>query len=255
MWRRSLIVRPDGSRDATTRVQWLQGGGVYIDLRQPQGLPSLSNKRGVADLSIEDCVVLASQEAFAGQLAFDGNYFHWARHIDFQPESPSADVGSLEWAGDALIERGRDIDYVEHWHRDEASAAATVAGVTLQQVDDGRKALLLRVGAVFMFARERTSRVALTHATLRECIADVSSPGEAQALIDCEISFGTANIAGLRIVASTLPYRVGDRLAPEQAGYRLTTQDRSPDGGILARQWEITESEGDMNMLAGQAQL
>jgi hypothetical protein len=39
LWRRSLIIWPDGRRDETTDVAWLQGERASIDLRQPAGLP------------------------------------------------------------------------------------------------------------------------------------------------------------------------------------------------------------------------
>ena len=45
LWRRSLIMWPDGRRDTTTWVNWLQGGKSYIDLRQPRGRPDFSGVR------------------------------------------------------------------------------------------------------------------------------------------------------------------------------------------------------------------
>jgi hypothetical protein len=55
LWRRSLIVRPDGTRDTTSRVHWLQGAGAFIDLRQPQCLPHLAHLSALNDLSTSDC--------------------------------------------------------------------------------------------------------------------------------------------------------------------------------------------------------
>ena len=42
LWRRSLIAWPDGRRDTTSFVNWLQGPGLYLDLRQPEGRPDFS---------------------------------------------------------------------------------------------------------------------------------------------------------------------------------------------------------------------
>jgi len=252
LWRRSLIIWPDGSRDVTTQVRWLQGRRAYIDLRQPAVLPDFSNKHGLADMSMDDCAVLGRQEGFAGYFTFDGSHFEWERHIDFQSKPLYSDVGSLWWEGNILIERGRDVDYIEHWHRDDSSALATaavVAAITLRQMHGNIKASLLRVGSAFMYARER-SVVPPAHKTLPECIAEASSLEDAQALIDCEISFGTVSAAGLQITASSLPYRIGDVLNPRYSGSRLTTLDRSGAGAIVTRQWEITESEGDLNAIA-----
>jgi len=252
LWRRSLIIWPDGSRDVTTQVRWLQGTRAYIDLRQPELLPNFSNKRGLADMSMDDCLVLGRQEGFAGHFTFDGSHFEWERHIDFQSKPLYSDVGSLWWEGNILIERGRDVNYIEHWHRDDSNALATtavVAAVALRQMDGNIKASLLRVGATFMYARER-SVVPPAHKTLPECIAEASTLDDARALIDCEISFGIASDVGLQITASSLPYRIGDVLDPRYCGSRLTTADRSLAGAIVTRQWEITGSEGDLNAIA-----
>jgi hypothetical protein len=248
LWRRSLITWPNGMRDETTQVRWLQGPCVYIDLRQPASLPVLSGRRGLSEISMEDCAALARQEGFAGRFGFDGRFFEWARHIDFQPKPLYADVGSLWWEGNVLVERGRDIDYIEHWHRDDASATTGAVAVTLRGTGCDTKAALLRVGSVFMFARER----AITppaHKTLSECIAEASSVQDARALIDCEISFGEIDAAGFRITASSLPYRVGDFLEPRDSASHMTTRDRDASGAVITRHWNIIEAEGDLGLI------
>jgi len=59
LWRRSLIAWPNGVDD-TTEVRWLQGTEVYVDLRQPAGLPDFVGRRGIAHLSMADCRALAA---------------------------------------------------------------------------------------------------------------------------------------------------------------------------------------------------
>jgi hypothetical protein len=249
LWRRSLIAWPNGVRDETTQVRWLQGHCAYIDLRQPALLPDFSGKRGLLDLSREDCAALARQEGFAGRFSFDGRYFEWTRSIDYQPKPLYSDVGSLWWEGNVLIERGRDIEYIEHWHRDDARAITNVAAVTLQGGDRDTKASLLRVGSLFMFARDR-SIVPAAHKTLPECTAEAASIEEARALIDCEISFGEINGGGFQISASSLPYRVGDFLRPHDSTSRLALLDRDPCGAAVTRHWEIIDAEGDLGLIA-----
>src|SRR5208283_945727 len=108
LWRRSLLRFADGSCDTTTRVRWLQGESAFIDLRQPHDLGEFPAAHCRDALSLPDCARLATQQAFAGTLAFDGTHFEWTRLIDYQPKSPTADAGSLVWHGDMLIEDGRD---------------------------------------------------------------------------------------------------------------------------------------------------
>jgi hypothetical protein len=248
LWRRSLIAWPNGARDDTTHVRWLQGSRVYIDLRQPASLPNFSNRRGLADISLDDCRALARQEGFAGHFTFDGTHFEWGRQIDFQPKPLYSDVGSLWWEGNVLIERGRDVDYIEHWHR-EVSNGVTAAAAMLREPGGNAKGALLRVGSVFMFARDR----AITppaHKTLPECVAEAATLADAQALIDCEISFGHVQAGALQITASSLPYRIGDRLEPKYSGRRLTTRDRAATGAAVTRHWEVTEIEGSLAAIA-----
>ena len=246
LWRRSLIAWPDGARDETTEVRWLQGRRAYIDLRQPAPSPDFSGRRGLADISMDDCRALARQEGFAGHLTFDGTCFEWARQIDFQPKSPYSDAGSLWWDGNVLIERGRDVDYIEHWHRDASAILTPSAALMLRELDGNAKGTLLLVGSVFMFARDRAI-TAPAHKTLSECIDAAASLADARTLIDCEISFGRVQADAFRITASSLPYRIGDILEPQYSGRRLTTRDRGPAGAPLTRHWEITEIEGDLN--------
>jgi hypothetical protein len=87
LWRRSLLESPDGRRDTTTQVRWLQGVRLFADLRQLPAAAGLSRARCWNDLSLRDCTLMAQREGFAGSLACEGRFFQWARHIDFQPTS------------------------------------------------------------------------------------------------------------------------------------------------------------------------
>lgn len=254
LWRRSLIAWPNGLADTTTSVRWLQGLCTYLDLRQPADLPAFPARRGLRDLSIDDCAWLARQEAFAGRFTFDGSDFEWARAIDFQPKALYSDVGSLCWDGNVLVERGRDIAYVEHWHRDAAVPMQPIAALELRERSLGLKGALLRVGPHFMVARDRVL-VPPLHQTLVECVAGAVSLAQAQALVDCEISFGRVSSAGFLISASTLPFRVGDRLDPQIRGEALTIRDRTAEGDPTERHWLITAAEGDLGRLASHTAL
>jgi hypothetical protein len=121
LWRRTLLIGADGSRDTGTDVVWLQGITAYVDSR-----------------------------GFAGTLHQNGDIFEWRRDIDIQPPSPLPDAGSMRWDGPALVETGVYEDYVEHWVRDtmpvEPSGALFLTG------PDGDDGLLMRVGDLFGWA-------------------------------------------------------------------------------------------------------
>ena len=248
LWQRSMIEWPDGQCDTASSVRWLQGLCGCIDLRQPAAAQNFPRLHSIRELTIDHCAWLAQQQGFAGRCVFDGSYFQWVRAIDFQPSTSRDDVGSLSWRGGVLVETGRDIAYVEHWHRDASAPMLPAAAVTLREANENTAAALLRVGAVFMFARDRAVLPAAGR-TLAECVAAAPSLRHAQQLVDCEISFGDVRAGVFRITASTLPFRIGDALNPHFARARLTTLDRAADGAPLTRHWEITGVEGEPSEL------
>lgn len=134
LWRRTLLIEADGSRDTGTDVLWLQGVSAYVDSR-----------------------------GFAGALLRDGATFEWRRDIDTGPPRSVADVGAMSWDGDTLVETGVHADYVEHWVREPGPATPCWAlALTSPQGD----ALLLRVGEVFGWAAADTvivDRVGAAH--------------------------------------------------------------------------------------------
>src|SRR5262245_47539272 len=65
LWIRSLIAWPDGRRDTTTQVFWLQGPGFFADLRQPTGAPDFSRVHRLADVTDTQLTWMSKQEAFA----------------------------------------------------------------------------------------------------------------------------------------------------------------------------------------------
>jgi hypothetical protein len=233
LWRRSQITWPDGRRDATSLVLWLQGIKAFGDLRRPASLAFFPPARVLGDLSRQDCLRLAEQQGFAGRLTYDGRHFEWERVIDFQPKGVHADAGSLRWENSVLIEEGRDVDYVENWHREPIAATEPVAALLLRESMRGIKALIVRVGNHFVFARDRAVSLP-PHTTLVECVEGAATVEQARNMVDCEISLGTVSAQRFSITASTLPYGVGEFL----------------DVG-RGHPWEILEGEGPLTALHG----
>lgn len=241
MWRRSLIIHADGVRDSTSQVRWLQATSLFVDLRQGAALADFMHLRCLNDLTLEDCTQLALQEGFAGRFGFDGDCFEWQRWIDFQPRSPIADAGRLWWEDGILIETGRDVPYVEHWMRDPTVVTRPLAALQLRDGETGVAALAVQVGTVFMFARDRG--IALTAGTsLRECIDGAADLAAARAMLDCEITLGSA---GNVILASTHPWRLSERFQLACTDSTVNTVAIDPAGNMAARRWEVLGAEGD----------
>jgi hypothetical protein len=116
LWRRTLLINADGSRDTGTDVVWLQGSTAYVDTR-----------------------------GFAGRLSQHGDVFQWQRLIDIEPPGPFPAAGRMQWEDGALIESGVHEDYVEHWVRHDDPATPCWAVFA-------QHAILLRVGAHFGWA-------------------------------------------------------------------------------------------------------
>lgn len=245
LWRRSLISWPDGRRDVTTWVNWLQGLSQYADLRQPENRPDFSDVKCLKDIRPDHFDWLAQQEGFAGELIKEGDIFEWRREIDFQPKSPYSDRGKLWHDGNVMIEEGVDIPYIEHWHTVPLELMPLL-GLRLRDEKDGTAATLLRVGSLFMFVRDRKIKLPADK-TLLDCLKDASSLSEAQAMLDLEISQGAVTTRGWIIQRSSLPFRetdnmgLGGDLLRED---RVSTLDRDCQGRPRERVWLVESMEG-----------
>ena len=244
MWRRSLLIDAAGARDFTTQVRWLQAQTLFVDLRQGASLPEFLQQRCLNDLTQEDCAQLALQEGFAGHLGFDGDCFEWRRLIDFQPKGRGMDVGRLWWEEEVLIEAGRDVPYVEHWMRDPTVVTRPLAALRMRDSAAGVAAIAVQLGTVFMFARDR--QVAMPQGvSLTDCVGGASSVAQARAMVDCEITLGSAGFGADVILASTHPWRMGQNFALVCADSTVSSLDIDPAGNPVRRRWDILEAEGD----------
>lgn len=125
LWRRTLLIEADGSRDTGTNVLWLQGMSLFVDVRGPG-------------------------EGFAGRLGQRDDVFEWTRLVDLQPPG-LPDAGRMSWAGETLVEVGVHADYTEHWMR-EPDPAQPCWGVVVSALD--MTGVLVRVGDRFGWAHQ-----------------------------------------------------------------------------------------------------
>ena len=126
LWRRTLLIEADGSRNTGTNVVWLQGLSLFVDVRGPG-------------------------EGFAGQLDQRLDVFEWTRLVDLQPPG-LPDAGRMSWADDVLVEVGVHADYTEHWGR-EPGPVEPCWGLLVSAPDGA--AVLVRVGERFGWAYRR----------------------------------------------------------------------------------------------------
>jgi hypothetical protein len=153
-----------------------------------------------------------------------------------------------------MIEEGRHIPYIEHWHRDEAVTSPCVA-LRLRESRARTIGFIVRVGNLFMYARDRAGVVPADQ-RLIECVRNAPTLEDAQSLVDIEISFGLVEPQGWLILHSSLPFKERRTLDPETLfGDGLRTSDLTPDGRLMERSWHITHVQGDIAQLTDQRQL
>lgn len=239
LWERSLIAWPDGRRDTTTLVAWLQGPNLFADLRQPAAPPSFDGVSCLGELQHHHLDWLTRQEGFAGRFVCAGDAFEWQRVIDFQCPNDAVDAGYLAFSDGVLIERGRDIPYIEHWHQTAPRHFPHFAA--RMQDEAGTDGFLVRIGDIFMYARNRAEP--LPHGGSLAVLAATGPLSAARVLLDCEISLGRVRGASWTIGRSSLPFRVKADLSPQFSldNGRLTTADIDPLGMPFVRHWHITD--------------
>jgi hypothetical protein len=243
LWTRSLIAWPDGRCDVTTAVHWLQGPSLYIDLRQPAARPDFSATRALADVTDEQLAWLVRQEGFAGRLRHEDGCFEWGREIDFQPQAIYSDCGQLRFEADYMVEVGRDIPYIEHWHRSAIGDVTRCVALRLRDATDGRAVSLVRTGNAFMLAADRG--IGLPNLPdLAACVAAASDRDAQLALVDCELSFGSVGAHAWRIERSSLPWREGLAFKVRCDGQRLRFVD------ACTRRYDVIEAEGVLSLLS-----
>ncbi|MGW0157688.1 allophanate hydrolase [Mycobacterium sp. NPDC003323] len=235
-WRRTAIAVPGSPVDTDSDVEWLQAGELYVDVRTPAGMPPIHGT-SLDTLTRADLEALCTQQGFAGRLVAEDETWSWQRDIDLHPAEALPDRGRLHMAGEVLVETGIGRDYHEDWR------AQPVGGpvVELRLHDpSGRDGMLLRVGNRFGYARGRG--VDLDADSLVEAVT-AADLDDARALLDVEISLGVIDETGWRITRSTLPFRVGDDLAPDLDTDRVSTAERDRSGAVVRRYWTVSTLE------------
>lgn len=254
MWQRLLLSRPGEPVDTLVRTEWLQGPALYADLRQPPAVHRTITATCLADLQPEDARLLACQEGFAGRFEVIGDVAEWHRSIDFQAAAPLGDRGRLVREDGLIIEYGVEADYIEYWQLEPQAADTPSASARFISEADGRAVILVQHGCRFAYARDRGQTLP-AGASLGALLCDTDAT-EAQALVDCEVSFGTVTADGWRIERSTLPWREGAILLLPDAGIaaaRLTVADVNAQGQPMDRELRLVELYGTFSFAPAEA--
>lgn len=174
LWRRTLLIDTDGSRDTTADVRWLQGITAFVDLRRP------------ADP--------AARDGFAGWLQQHEDVFVWSRFAGLQPAGEHPDAGRMHWEGDILVETGVHADYVEHWVLEPAPGPCWAMSLT---GPDSGQALLVRVGPHFGWAQSTADGVEISLGSVDGWqITDSSDPARQGLDLTPRLTGGALTVTG-----------------------------------------------------------
>jgi hypothetical protein len=95
LWRRTLLIDTDGSRDTNADVRWLQGITAFVDLRRPVPRPDFSGAQSISDFTGLQRNWLSTQDGFAGRLSQRGDVFEWSHFTRLQPPGAHPDAGRM----------------------------------------------------------------------------------------------------------------------------------------------------------------
>lgn len=212
VWRRSLLENRQG-KDDTSLVLWMQTQHHHMDIRIPASRPDFPQYACLEDFTMDELLILATQQGFYGVTHVQRNICRWQREVDFQPENGTRDIGEIVFGNpNMMLETGVDDDYFEIWHKNkESHLFPTHKAITsLNRHGEKRKAYLLTAGNQVAFARPRDGVVPSCTSLLSAIEAQQPNRETLLDWLDCEISFGEKTDGQhWKILYSTHPFREG----------------------------------------------
>ncbi len=217
LWRREVIVLPDGRRDSATHVLWLQTRGLFADIRVPADRPKRANAQSFGNYDDAELITLAAMQGFAGDFTVETkdtgtSFCRWRRKLDFQPPGGPPDEADCHFEDGLLIETGIHGNYREDWRR-ETAPGAPVASFVLEEDEAGRSGLLVLAGDHFIEILDRPAALPKA-ASLADLVqADLAAGARERALGRLEMKIAYGRIGdGWRVALATFPWLEGTPL-------------------------------------------
>ncbi|HVJ52703.1 MAG TPA: hypothetical protein VM689_09590 [Aliidongia sp.] len=250
LWRREVMILPDGRRDTDTRVLWLQTRGLFADIRIPADRPSRAAS-SFGDYTDAELVELAKMYGFAGSFETEGGFCRWRRRLDYHPPGGPPDEANFTLDGDLLIELGIHADYREDWRRD-TEAAAPVASFTLAE-EGGPAGMLVIAGDHFILIEDRLEALPQAPSLAALVSSDLESGNRAAAEGRLAMKIAYGRIAeGWKIALSTFPWLEGTGLFDGRSGRFAESEGTLDLSGPGRQRWRLIDSSflpGDLGAL------
>lgn len=250
LWRREALILPDGSRDETTRVYWLQTAHRFADIRVPADRPPA--QPGFAGSNDTELAVLARMGGFAGTLEVEGSICRWHRTIDYAPPGGPPDEADCTFEGERLIETGIHAAYREDWCH-ETPPGAPLAAFTLEKdaALPDRAGMLVLAGDHFIAIEDRPAPLpaAPSVATLVE--ADLAAGDRAAAIGRLGMRIAYGRVEGWRVALSTFPWLEGGGLfAGADVGFDPAEGTLLVVGPGRSQLWRLAEASAPADAVA-----
>lgn len=221
VWRRELLALPDGYRDDTSLVLWLQGPSLYCDIRLPApgGVAAMDAFAGAIELTPEETALRC----------------RWRREIDWATTPGPADIGRLTWIGDGetrrLREDGVETEYYEIWRKE--TEAAPGDGVARFSDAAGRIGYLAWIGDLALWIRGRSDDA--------DSLGEDLDPG-----MEAVLTRWDASESAYRVEQSTSPGRSPGEIllrGPVRDPAHLSVSEHGAGGRQRACEWRATTLE------------
>jgi|HubBroStandDraft_1064217.scaffolds.fasta_scaffold00150_25 hypothetical protein len=250
LWRRQAMIHPDGRRDTTTQVLWLQTRHLFADLRVPADRPSVPGATGFADYDAESLPRLARMQGFAGTLEVTGDICRWHRELDFQPPGGPPDEAKFRIEGETLVETGIHAAYEEIWER-QTPPGADLASFRLLPAKPGPRGVLVLAGDHFIAVEERRPKLpeAASLASLLARDPDRRRASDLLGLLIAAGRLGPAGGTGWQIELATFPWLEGRTLAPGGSRFDPVKGRLHMETAEGLRHWQLVEASCSLDRL------
>jgi hypothetical protein len=251
LWFREEFFTPNGYRNTTTKVVWLQTQRYYADLRIPIERPGIAGATSFEAFSDAELIQLADVQGFAGVQTAANGVCLWRRDSDFHPPRTTPDEARFEIEGDRMAELGIHSEYTEIWRRQPDSTDPLAAF----RRDDAPYALLLIAGDHFLQYEGRNGTLPAAEKLGEIVCADLSAGRRDLAISRLSVRICYGRISGgeqpWQVSMSSLPWLEGTLLFADGGGNLDAATGLLGQGGAEpAAPWRLVNSTVSAEALA-----
>lgn len=257
-FKRQSITFANGKTDRKTRVFWLQGRQLTIDLRLPLAQDQVQH--AWPDCSAKQLRSLANYEGWSADSRWHNGQLSWQGGASFQIHNRWPEPAILHRVGDCMVELAPHGSYVEDWRAQSTQPGPLVSlrlidethRQTSQKRSRGGAIIIAGNWAGLIIGRKKEPRQ-VPHKQLRDLVSTLNTTQLLSQLFDFEASVATGNIQDGYVVQHSIHVeRQAQPLLPLD-GFELCADERhviqhlDHQGDPILRRFEIDTLVPKMN--------